>query len=444
MDFPQFEALELGRAIAEGKVSSVEITRHFLSVIDSSDVGSSIYARTMPERALAEAEASDERTRSSQRLSPLDGVPGSWKDLFDTKDVATESGAPLLKGRIPKRDAVLVQRATGAGMVALGKTHQTEFAFSGLGINPKTETPPNRLMPGRVPGGSSSGAAASLTHDMASVAIGSDTGGSVRIPAAWNSLVGLKTTHGALPSEGMVPLCSGFDTAGPLARSVSDAAAMFQVLKGVPVRSVPVPDFSEITLAIVETIAMEDIEARQLQPFEEAVRRLEVAGVRVERIKRAQFGLVLDLGAILFPYEAWREWGDLIEANPGVMFPPVEMRFRQGANITGEQYLSAFEELERLQSQFFLETEAFDAVIMPTIPIEPPPIDALLADHDLFTAKNLIALRNTRFANLFGTCALTLPTAEPAAGFQIMGKPNSEDKLLGEGLALERIIAGRS
>ena len=165
-------------------------------------------------------------------VGPLDGVPISWKDIFDTAGVKTEAGTALLRGRVPDSDARVLKNATAAGLICLGKTHMSEFAFSGLGYNPVTATPPSVNDKDATAGGSSSGAATSVAFGLAAAGIGSDTGGSVRIPAAWNDLVGLKTTSGRLPLEGVVPLCARFDTVGPLCRTIEDAALFLAVLEG--------------------------------------------------------------------------------------------------------------------------------------------------------------------------------------------------------------------
>ena len=209
MQFETMSAAGIGREIEAGRADPVEITEAFLTAIDQYPAANEIYARVTHERARKEAEMAAARAKSGTRIGPLDGVPLSWKDLYDSEGIGTESGAALLKGRVPGKDAKVLELATKAGTICLGKTHQTEFAFSGLGINPNTATAPNKLLPGHCPGGSSSGAAASITHGLAPIAIGSDTGGSVRIPAAWNSLVGMKTTHGLLSLENVVPLCPG-------------------------------------------------------------------------------------------------------------------------------------------------------------------------------------------------------------------------------------------
>lgn len=433
---------ELGRAFEAGRADPREITEIYLDRIAAVDPAFSIYARLTAQRARAEAEASAARTRSGMRLSPLDGVPASWKDLFDTAGVATESGTRLLAGRIPDTDAVVLHNATGAGAVCLGKTHQTEFAFSGLGINPKTSTPPNRAMPGHAPGGSSSGAAASIAHDIASIAIGSDTGGSVRIPAAWNNLVGLKTTHGLLPAAGIVPLCPGFDTAGPLTRTVEDAALASAALSGQPFASPESVSPAQLKLAIADTIALEECDPLVMAAFEASIERLTAAGVAIERVPIPEYQTALDLGPSLFPFEAWQSWGSLIGRRGDEMHPPVRARFEQGIGISREQYDAAWQALKKLRVAHDDRMSGFDAILSPTVPILPPSSAELLADDDFFTASNLMALRNTRFINLLGGAALTLPLPQTGCGLQLAGPPRSEAHLLAVGAALEKIAAG--
>ena len=180
------------------------------------------------------------RAISGRRLSALDGVPISWKDLFDIKGYPCEAGSELLAGRLANQNCEVYNLAEAQGLICLGKTHMSELAFSGLGLNPVRETPPCVNHPESVPGGSSSGAATSVSFGLAAAGIGSDTGGSVRIPAAWNDLVGFKTTAGKLSLDGVVPLCSRFDTVGPLTKSVEDAARLFGVMSGREIR-LPAP-----------------------------------------------------------------------------------------------------------------------------------------------------------------------------------------------------------
>ena len=230
---------------------------------------------------MAEAKAGAKRAKAGLRRGLLDGVPVSWKDLFDTAGVATESGSALLKNRIPDQDAEVVKNATKAGLVCLGKTHMSELAFSGLGLNPVTATPPCVNNHGAVSGGSSSGAATSVAFGLAAAAVGSDTGGSVRIPAAWNDLVGLKTTSGLVSLQGVVPLCASFDTVGPLCRTVEDAAQILAALQGEPPVDLTGADLGGRQFAVCKNIALDDLEEAPAAAFEAALTAIGTAGATV-------------------------------------------------------------------------------------------------------------------------------------------------------------------
>ena len=441
MDLRKATAAELGRAIDAGRIDPVDLARMFLDAIDEEDGDRQIYARTTRERALTESEAARQRARAGTRRSPLDGVPVSWKDLFDTAGTATESGSQLLAGRVPERDCEVIRLAEAAGLVGLGKTHQTELAFSGLGINPMTATPPNRAMPGHVPGGSSSGAAASLTHGLAPLAIGSDTGGSVRIPACWNNLVGLKTTHGVISNEGVVPLCHRFDTVGPLARGVEDAALAFAVLSGANVAPPEPADLSSLRIFVPETIVLNDCDGVVVAAFEDAMDVLAAGGAKIRRGPAAEFGPLVELGVKLFPFEAWRNWGPTIEERGELMYEPIRRRFEQGRKVSEADYRAAWAEMERLRGAFFAVHGETDAIAWPTLAILPPKVEALMADVERFAAANLATLRNTRFVNLLGSCALTLPLPATAVGLQLVGRPRGEPELLAIGAAVERRLS---
>jgi len=434
-------AAELGWAIDVGKADPVEITKTFLSQINESPHRDQIYSFVSDKRALIEAEAASQRAKSGSRKSPLDGVPVSWKDLFDTQNIPTQSGTRLLEGRIPSTDCEVIQRATRAGMICLGKTHLSELAFSGLGINPMTETSPNRYDPATAPGGSSSGAAASVSFDLAPIAIGSDTGGSVRIPAAWNGLVGLKTTHGVLPLEGVVPLCSSFDTVGPLCRSVEDAGLMFEILSDQKVNLGNSPDLNNVKLLVCETSMLKHCDEVQLDAFETAVNELQKAGVNIERGEIPELTEMTQLGPIMFPYEAYKQWGEAIENAPDKMFKPVLDRFLGGKHVTAEQDATARARMMELRKSYNQRTRFYDAVIAPMTPNRAPVIKPLMEDFGLFWDINLRSLSNTRIGNMFDLCALTLPTATIGAGFMLMSAPGSEEKLLQMGMAKEPVVA---
>ena len=434
-------AAALGRGIAAGEVDPVALTETFLAAIAAHPLADTIYARTTPDRALAEARGAAARARSGLRRGPLDGVPVSWKDLFDTAGTATEAGSALLLGRVPARDAEVLRRATLAGSVCLGKTHMSELAFSGLGLNPITATPPCVNDPDAVPGGSSSGAAASVAHRLAPLAIGSDTGGSVRVPAAWNDLVGFKTTAGRLPLTGVVPMAARFDTVGPLARNVEDVALGFAMLSGSPAPDLAGADLSGVHLLSLRTVAQDDLRDAPRAAYENAVMRLEVAGARVTHAEVGQVADAMDLTGVLYATEAYGTWKDVIEAAPEKMFPEILARFRGGAPYSGADYVAAWLGLDRLRGEYMAATAPYDAVILPTAPNLPPKKDRLQNDSDYYVTENLLTLRNTRIGNLMGLAGLTLPTGVPSTGIMFLTPPNSEERLLRLGAAAEKALA---
>lgn len=440
-DWLKMTAADLGRGIGAGRIHALELTEAFLDAIARHPDRDAIYARVTPRRARSMAMAAADRARAGVRIGLLDGVPLSWKDLFDASDAPTEAGSQLLKGRVPRQDAEVLASATAGGTVCLGKTHMTELAFSGLGINPMTATPPNRVIPGAAPGGSSSGAAASITHHLAPAAIGSDTGGSVRIPAAWNDLVGLKTTHGRLSLRGVVPLCASFDTVGPLARTVEDCAEVLAVLEGGRAPDLRGASLRGARLLVLEGAALDGLRELPAAGFEAAVDRLARAGAVIERQAVPAADQALALSPLLFAPEAYAQWREVIEAAPDRMYPVILERFRSGASVLAAEHIAAWQRLHRLRTEWQAAVAGFDAVLLPTSPILPPDAARLVSDPDYFASENLMALRNTRIGNVLGLCALTLPTGEPACGITLMGGPMAEERLLRLGAAAERALA---
>ena len=431
---------DLGRGIGAGKINPVELTECFLDAIAAHPDGGRIYTRTTPRRARSMAMAAAGRAKLGTRLGLLDGVPLSWKDLFDTAGAPTEAGSALLRGRTPSRDAEVLTTAAAQGLVCLGKTHMSELAFSGLGLNPVTATPPNVNDPKAVPGGSSSGAAASVAFGLAPAAIGSDTGGSVRIPAAWNDLVGLKTTAGRISLHGVVPLCERFDTVGPIARSVEDCALLLAALEGGAAADLAGAGLGGTRFLLLESIALDDIRDAPAKGFDQAVARLVAKGAKIERVKIPEVAEALSLAGALFTAEAYGIWSKTIEAAPEKMFPRILERFRIGGTIIAADYIASWRRLEELRAQWAKRTAGFDAVILPTAPILPPDANRLLTDDAYYVTENLLALRNTRIANLFGLCALTLPTGQPSCGISFMAAPGAEERLLRLGAAAERAL----
>ncbi|TFL20016.1 amidase [Jannaschia formosa] len=438
-DWLALSGAELGRGIARGEIDAEALCETFLSAIAAHPHRDAIFTTVTEGRARAEASAAARRARLGLRRGPLDGVPVSWKDLFDCAGEVTASGSALLAERVASRDAAVLANATLGGSVCLGKTHMSELAFSGLGLNPITATPPNVNDADLVPGGSSSGAAASVAFGLAPIAIGSDTGGSVRNPAAWNDLVGLKTTLHRVDVTGAVPLVESMDTIGPLCRTVEDAALALALIEGGRAA-----DLRGATLAGRRFLVLQDYaETSRDAPreaFETALARLSDAGARIERGVSEPANRAMALTPLLFSPEAYAIWRETIEAAPGKMYPRILERFRTGRDARASDVLAAYRARAAAQDEYLAETAGYDAVLLPTSAILPPDRRRLEEDDDYYVSENLMALRNTRVGNVLGLCGLTLPTGVPSCGLMALAPPMAEERLLRIGAAMERAL----
>ncbi|TRW99678.1 amidase [Paracoccus sp. M683] len=441
MDWRRASAAEQGRAIMAGLLDPVDQTEAYLAAIQASPYAKRIYARVTASRARTESIAAHDRNRAGLRRSLLDGVAISWKDNIDSAGTPTEAGSRLLKGRKPAHDAATLKNATAAGTVCLGKTHMTELAFSGLGLNPMTATPPNALDPALAPGGSSSGAAVSVAMGLAAAAIGSDTGGSIRVPSAWNGLVGFKPTHGVTDSRGVVPLCRKFDVVGPLARTVEDCALLLAALRGEAPVDLRGARAQGLRLLVLDGVPFADAQESPVAAFEDAVDRLARAGSQITRITPAFLPQAMALSPQLFAPEAYGIWREQIEAAPEAMHPPILERFRGGKEVSGPDYVAAWEALNRYRAEWAALVAGHDAVILPTVPILPPDADRLATDQEYFVTANLLTLRNTRIGNLMGLPAATIPTGQPGCGLMAMGAAGDDRRLLRVSAALEAALA---
>ncbi len=432
-------AAELGRGIETGAIDPVGLTETYLAAIAKHPFSDRIFARLTEDRARAEAKAATDRAKSGLRRSPLDGVPISWKDLFDSAGTLTEAGSAFHKGRVPDVDARVLANATNAGLICLGKTHMTELAFSGLGLNPITASPPCVNDHEAVSGGSSSGAATSVAFNLSAAGIGSDTGGSVRIPAVWNDLVGLKTRHGRLSLEGVVPLCARFDTVGPLSRSVEDAGLLLAAMENGKAPDLQGASLAGARLAILQTRVFDGIEDAPRAAFGNAVRKIQDAGALIEEIDLPLVDEAAALAPTLYPAEAYATWRHRIDPDGDLMYPAVRRRFVQGTTISAADFIAGWQRLDLLRLEYLEKTAGYDAVILPSSPILPPKAEAVANDEDLFTERNLMALQNTRVGNLMGLAALTVPVGVPSCGIILQGP--LEERLLRLGAAVEAALA---
>ncbi|SLN35596.1 amidase [Pseudooctadecabacter jejudonensis] len=433
-------AADLGRGIGAGDIDPVDLCEVYLAAIEAHPHRDRIYARVTADRARVEAAAASDRARAGRRVSPLDGVPVSWKDLFDTAGVATEAGTALMAGRVPQNDAEVLRAATAAGLVCLGKTHMSEIAFSGLGLNPITATPPCVNDDAAVPGGSSSGAAASVAFGLAAAAIGSDTGGSVRIPSIWNDLVGFKTTHGRLSLTGVVPLCSEFDTVGPLCRSVEDAALVTAALEGSRAPDLAGASLTGLRFAALQSVVLDDVAEASMAGYHAALKRLADAGAVIEEVAAPELERAFAMSLPLYTADAYANWRDLVEAAPDKMFPQILERVSAGRDVPAHDYLALWAELRDLRRSYDARMAGFDAVLCPGAANMPPDADRLMTDDAYYKTQNLLTLRNTRVANLMGGASVALPVGVPSVGLLINVAGGQDDRLLRIAAAAEAAL----
>ena len=442
-------ALALGAAIESGRADPRDITDYFLDRIASEDQDHSVYVRVTAERAKREAAEAADRAKAGFRRSPLDGVPLSWKELFDVAGEPSTACSNLLTDNIATKDALAVDRLTRAGAVLLGKTTMTELAFSGLGINPIFGTPANPHDPdiARAPGGSSSGAGVSVARGLAAAAMGTDTGGSVRIPAAWNGLVGLKTSWGRVPLDGTVPLSPSLDTIGPLTHTVADAATLFSLSSGTTadIHNVSLKDHAVL---VPDNLAFDGLDAGIAKTIEQAIHTLGAEGLRIVHKPLPTLDEIQTLaweGASILIAEAYGLWGADVERRQNDMFTSVASRFMMGKRGSAPDLAAGLLLRDAIQKRYAKETQGYDAVLMPTVAISPPEIEPLLTDDAAYGVANSMALRNTTLGNQLGLCALTLPVGSDALGLPVglmmQAAPGKDELLLRLGRAIEMALA---
>jgi aspartyl-tRNA(Asn)/glutamyl-tRNA(Gln) amidotransferase subunit A len=411
-----------------------------------------IFTGLLAERALAEAKAAAGRIRSGRSLGLLDGIPVAWKDLFDTKGAVTTAGSIVLGHNPATTDADVVRALADAGMVSVGRTNLSEFAFSGLGINPHYGTAHNatsRDVP-RIPGGSSAGSGVAVAAGLVPVAMGTDTGGSIRIPAALNGIVGYKATRGRYSMQGIFPLAKSLDSVGPLCRTVQDATWIDAAMRRRTAPDIGRTDLRDLRLVIPETVVFDDVEAGVVAAFEAAISRLERAGARVARrafpIFTEIFNLMARHGALVTAeaYVLHRE--RLKGTDADRMDPRVVARTRLGEKISMADYVAILDARQRLIASLVAALEPGELMAHPTLPHVAPPIAPLLADDELFFKLNGKTLRNTSIGNFLDGCGVSIPCGTGDAGmpvgFLLSGQRNEDERLLSAALSAETLIRG--
>ena len=438
--------------LQSGALDPVELAERSLGKIASYE-DQAVFTEVLGGRAVSEARSASARIRSGRSLGLLDGIPIAWKDLFDTKGAVTTAGSAVLAGHPPATaDADVVEALGSAGMVCLGRTNLNEFAFSGIGINPHYGTPHNPASSDvpRIPGGSSAGSGVAVAAGLVPVAIGTDTGGSIRIPAAFNGIVGYKATRGRYSMRGVFPLAKSLDSLGPLCRSVTDAIWIDAAMRGRTAPDIGRTELSGLKLVIPETIVFDDAEPEVVAAFEAAVIRLEKAGARVRRRAFPIFAEIFEIGArhgALAAAEAFTLHKARLEGPEAArMDQRVVARTRPGEKITVADYIAILDARQRLIAAFSEALEPGELLIHPTVPHVAPPIAPLIADDELFFKINGRTLRNTSIGNFLDGCGVSIPCGTGAAGMPvgllISGQRHQDEALLSAALSAEAVIRG--
>lgn len=445
---PALTLAEARRRLADG-LSAVELLEAALAAIDDpGGEGSRSFVTVFREEARAEAESADRRRRAGLAPRPLEGLPISVKDLFAVAGRPTTAGSAILAADPPApADAVAVARLRAAGAVILGRTTMTEFAFSGLGINPHHGTPasPWQRERRRVPGGSSSGAAVSVSDRMALAAIGSDTGGSVRVPAAFCGLAGFKPSSGRHDMSGVFPLAPSLDTIGPLARSIACCRLLDAVMSDAPPPPARPRAIERLTLGVLRRLVFEGCDGEVATAVEDAITRLAAAGARVLDIDVAAVEMMNEMAALgpLVTAEAYHVHRHRLAGEAGRIDPKVKQRLARGAAISAADYIELLRLRAGLRTAFDAATAGLDAVLMPTVAILPPPIDTLAEDEPYFAANAKI-LRNTTLINLLARPAATIPLStpgDPPVGLMIVGETGRDSDLIDVAETIEATLA---
>lgn len=413
-------------------------------IADPGGEGSRAYLTVYSDRARAAADAADARVRDGATLGPLDGMIVSIKDLFDVTGEPTRAGSTVLAEAPPAAaDAPAVRRLRDAGAVIVGKTNMSEFAFTGVGMNPHYGTPGNPAGRPRVPGGSSSGAAVAAADGMCEIAIGTDTGGSTRIPAALCGIVGFKPTKARVPTEGAYPLSPTLDSIGPIARNVEACAKADAVLAGeAPWQLEPQP-LDGVQIGILQGEPLSELDKAVASRFEGAIALLSKAGAHVTDalIPTLEDMARVNSVATIATAEAYQIHKERLATRGEEYDQFIRRRIEQGSAVSGEHHAWMIEQRTQLALAMDERMAEFDALVLPTTPIVAP-AKAELSDLDKFRDANRLLLRNTAIANFFDLCAISLPMPGNGlpAGLMLFGRHGQDRKLFRMAAAVERLF----
>ena len=435
-----------------GQLTSTELTGIMLERIEIT--GDTVFTRIFREQALSAALAADKRWSEGVALSPIDGVPIAVKDLFDIEGFTTRAGSvALADAPVAHSDAMAVQRLKQAGAVVLGLTNMTEFAYSGLGINPHYGTPlsPWERATARVAGGSSSGSAVAVSDGMAIAAVGTDTGGSVRIPSAFCGLTGFKPTARRVSLQGTLPLSTSLDSIGPLARSVNCCYWLDAVMAGNPERlSAPLGSavLKGRVFAQPNQLVLEGMDATVESTYEAACQMLVNAGARIEAIDLPELSQLATINAAggLTAVESWALHQEWLAKSGDRYDPRVAGRIRRGQQISVADHQSLLLKRRDWIERVSQKISGFDALIMPTVPVVPPELSPLMASDEVYAQTNLLVLRNPSVINFLDGCSISLPCHKPGeapVGLMLSAIASEDERLLSLAQACEAALASQ-
>jgi aspartyl-tRNA(Asn)/glutamyl-tRNA(Gln) amidotransferase subunit A len=438
--------LELAHALATGQTTSRELIEQALARIGApAGEGARTFVKVYGESARVAADAQDRLRQAGYVASPLAGLPVSIKDLFDVAGEQTLAGSKALDDMPPaERDAPAIARLRAAGAVLIGRTNMTEFAFSGVGINPHYGTPGNPHDRSLIPGGSSSGAAVSVGDGQAVVAIGTDTGGSVRIPAAFCGVAGFKPTQDRVPRDGVIPLSTSLDSIGPLAGSIACCAIADAVMAGEPPVAPEPISIEAMRLAVPQSFVLDGLSPEVANAFEAACRALARSGARVVDIPLKELAELpgINAGGGFAPIEAYAWHQPLLARRAEEYDQRVRTRIERAAGMSAVDYIRLLAARADLIARVTAATAGFDALLIPTVAIAAPPIAAFERDDD-YRHLNALILRNTSVINFLDGCAATLPIASAGApvGLMVAGMHGADHRLLALARGIEAALA---
>ena len=431
------------RALRAGEVNSVQLAQECLARIsDPTGEGARVFLHVDAQQVLADARKCDAAIQNGE-TSLLCGIPISVKDLFDVEGQVTTVGSRILANEKPAtKDATAIARLRAAGAVLMGRTNMTEFAFSGIGMNPHYGTPlsPYNRSVGHVPGGSTAGGAVSVSDQMAMAAIGSDTGGSTRIPAAFCNIVGYRPTAERIPQDGVFPLAHSFDSVGAMAQTVGDCALLDRIMSASNLKA---PNITRPVLGLASGHVLGDLDATVSQAYERAVVRLSHADFELKNVQGvdwSQPGALLAEGRIS-AFECYESHHALLKYEAD-MDQRVAKRIRAAEGIPKATYEAALQKIMGLRTSILTQIAAYDAIVLPTVACIPPVL-VDLANDEAFFAANTRVLRNTLIANVLNFCAITIPindTGEAPVGLMLMAPAGSDAKLFAIAEHVESVL----